>query len=57
MSVIENGIRKKGTFTIRKAQYNTSGEFYEYQLTDSGQVYSGGAWIRENNLKLNKKRE
>ncbi|KAF2752008.1 hypothetical protein M011DRAFT_463493 [Sporormia fimetaria CBS 119925] len=52
MSIVANGFRRKGIFTVLKAHYNRSGRFWEYQLTDSKGLYDNGAFIRENYLKL-----
>jgi hypothetical protein len=50
MSIVENGARRKGIFTVRKARYNDKSGIWEYQLSD-------GAWARENTLKLERARE
>ncbi|KAF2714166.1 hypothetical protein K504DRAFT_462595 [Pleomassaria siparia CBS 279.74] len=57
MSIIANGIQRKGTFYIGKSQYQSSGAFWQYQLVDplTLKPYANGAWIRESKLKLQKK--
>ncbi|KAF2278299.1 uncharacterized protein EI97DRAFT_250235 [Westerdykella ornata] len=58
MSIIENGIRRKGTFKIHKGRYNGTGGFWEYQMLEDGsRLYNNGAWVREKDLKLEKRRE
>ncbi|KAF2685825.1 hypothetical protein K458DRAFT_299763 [Lentithecium fluviatile CBS 122367] len=52
MSIIEGGIRTKGTFTIAKGRLHSSCGYYEYQLyTASGGLHNGGQWVREKDLK------
>jgi hypothetical protein len=57
MSLVESGIRYKGTFTVRKARLHKSGDYFEYSLYDSSkEVYLDGAYIRENKLTLEQRR-
>ncbi|KAF2799522.1 hypothetical protein K505DRAFT_321123 [Melanomma pulvis-pyrius CBS 109.77] len=57
MSLVESGVRKKGTFTVGKGRLHASKAFFEYQLVDGdGRLYKNGAWIREKDLRLEKKR-
>lgn len=57
MTVIANGARTKGTFIISSCRVNRSRQYWEYQLKDSqGCLYSGGAYVREKNLKLERRR-
>ncbi|KAF2129889.1 hypothetical protein P153DRAFT_385121 [Dothidotthia symphoricarpi CBS 119687] len=57
MSQISNGVRTKGVFTVYKAQYNVRGGYVEYQLIDylTGGMHKNGAWIREKDLKLERR--
>ncbi|KAF2001670.1 hypothetical protein P154DRAFT_575017 [Amniculicola lignicola CBS 123094] len=55
MSVIQSGVRTKGTFTVLRGRLHASKAFYEYQLLEGGQPYRGGAWIREKDLRLEKR--
>ena len=52
MSLIENGARIKGVFTIRRLKYNAGG-WVDYELTETltGMPYKHGAGVRENLLK------
>ncbi|KAJ4300762.1 hypothetical protein N0V90_002850 [Kalmusia sp. IMI 367209] len=55
MSLIENGARTKGSFTISKGRLHPSG-YWEYQLADSnGTLYKNGAWIREKELRIERR--
>ena len=57
MSVVQSGIRTKGTYTVAKGRLHSSKAYYEYQLLDdSGSPYKNGAWIREKDLKMEKRR-
>lgn len=57
MSQILNGQRVKGVFTVDKAQYNSRGDYVEYQLLDTltGSLHKNGAWIREKDLKMERR--
>ena len=56
MSIIEGGVRMKGTFSVAKSRYNGAKAFHEYQLLDpNGQLYQRGAWVRERDLRLEKR--
>lgn len=57
MSQILNGQRIKGVFTIDALQYNSRGDYVEYQLRDAltEQLHRNGAWIREKDLKLDRR--
>ncbi|KAF2177834.1 hypothetical protein K469DRAFT_601474, partial [Zopfia rhizophila CBS 207.26] len=56
MSIIQSGARTKGTFTVLKSRLHSSKAYYEYQLVDSdGRAYKNGAWIREKDLKMDKR--
>ena len=57
MSQIIGGVRVKGVFTVYRAQYNAAGAYVEYQLTDTltGKLHKNGAWIRERDLKLERR--
>jgi hypothetical protein len=50
MSIIENGSRLKGTYTVRSVNYNETGGYWEYEL-------SNGKWVREKALKLDRARQ
>ncbi|KAJ4384757.1 hypothetical protein N0V86_000359 [Didymella sp. IMI 355093] len=51
MSLIENGARVKGVYSIWALQYNRGG-WVDYQLLDlHDQLYKHGAWTRESLLK------
>ncbi|OCK80679.1 hypothetical protein K432DRAFT_404511 [Lepidopterella palustris CBS 459.81] len=55
MTLIAGGVRTKGVFTIHSSQSQRS--YWEYQLKDGkGYLYNNGAWVREKNLKLEKRR-
>ncbi|KAF1948218.1 hypothetical protein CC80DRAFT_556529 [Byssothecium circinans] len=54
MAIVERGVRTKGTFTVARARYNSSGDFHEYQLTDDKKKGTG-VWVREKALKLQEK--
>lgn len=55
-SEIVNGVRTKGTYTVVKARRHSSGAYYEYQLVDSSnQPYKNGAWVREKDLRMEKR--
>ena len=55
MTVIENGIRKKGTYTVYEIGTNSAG-FVQYQLEESkGKLFNGGKWVREGDLKMDKR--
>jgi hypothetical protein len=57
MTVIANGVMTKGTFIISSCRVNRSKQYWEYQLKDSqGCLYSDGAYVREKNLKLERRR-
>lgn len=57
MSLVESGIRYKGTFTVRKARLHSSGGYVEYSLYDSNkELYLKGTYIRENKLTLERRR-
>jgi len=53
MSEKINNVRSKGSYEIYKSRHNRDG-FIEYQLVYPGtrNKYNGGAWYRENLLKL-----
>lgn len=57
MSQVLNGVRTKGVFSIYKAQYNARGGYVEYQLADvlTGKLHKSGAWVRERDLKLERR--
>jgi hypothetical protein len=56
MSTIDNGVRYKGTFTVRKSRLHSSGNFFEHQLVDSGgTLFNKGVWVQERALKLEKR--
>ncbi|KAF2789868.1 hypothetical protein K505DRAFT_365228 [Melanomma pulvis-pyrius CBS 109.77] len=56
MSIIANGTRKKGTFVVGESRCHASGAYWEYRLVDAdGTLYKNGAWIREKDLRLEKK--
>lgn len=51
MSLIENGARVKGVYSIWAVQYNDRG-WVDYQLLDvHDKLYNRGAWTRESLLK------
>ena len=55
MTVKENGIRKKGTYTVYKIA-NSSAGYVEYQLQESdGSLFNSGQWVREGELKMDKR--
>lgn len=57
MSMIEGGIRMKGVFTVANARLHSSRTYYEYQLVDgNGRWYQDGAWVRERDLRTEKRR-
>ena len=55
MSLIENGARIKGVFTVRRLKYNAGG-WVDYELIEAltGKPYKHGAGVRENLLKAGK---
>ncbi|KAF2466509.1 uncharacterized protein BDR25DRAFT_75836 [Lindgomyces ingoldianus] len=56
MSMIQSGVRTKGTFKVAKGRLNKSKSYWEYQLEDGdGRPYKNGAWIREKDLKMEKR--
>ncbi|KAF2469347.1 uncharacterized protein BDR25DRAFT_371893, partial [Lindgomyces ingoldianus] len=56
ISIVQSGVRTKGTFKIAKGRLNKSKSYWEYQLEDSnGQPYKNGAWIREKDLKMERR--
>ncbi|OCL02526.1 hypothetical protein AOQ84DRAFT_382594 [Glonium stellatum] len=57
MTIIANGARTKGIFTISGCRVNNSKRYWEYKLKDSkGYPYSGGVYVREKDLKLERRR-
>lgn len=57
MSLLEQGTRRKGIFTVAKGRLHSSGAYYEYQLVDAnGRAYKNGEWIREKQLRMEKAR-
>jgi hypothetical protein len=56
MTVIANGARTKGTFTISSCRVHSSKQYWEYQLKDSKGYYGGSAYVREKYLKLERRR-
>ena len=56
MTVIANGARTKGIFTISSCRVHSSKRYWEYRLKDSKGYYSGGAYVREKHLKLERRR-
>lgn len=57
MSQIMNGQRVKGVFKIQALQYNSRGDYVEYQLRDplTDTLHRNGAWIRERDLKIERR--
>lgn len=55
MSQIQNGQRIKGVFTVERSQYNSRGDYVEYQLVDTLTGQKSGAWIREKDLKMERR--
>jgi hypothetical protein len=57
MSIIDGGIRIKGIFIVTRGRLHRSGSYYEYQLKDSasGSAHNNGAWIREKQLRTEKR--
>lgn len=57
MSQILNNQRVKGVFTVSLSQYNSRGGYVEYQLLDplTDKLHKNGAWIREKDLKTEKR--
>ncbi|OAL46256.1 hypothetical protein IQ07DRAFT_647864 [Pyrenochaeta sp. DS3sAY3a] len=57
MSQIVNGQRVKGVYTVSVSQYNSRGGYIEYQLLDAltEKLYKNGAWVREKDLKIERR--
>ncbi|KAH7095571.1 hypothetical protein FB567DRAFT_32762 [Paraphoma chrysanthemicola] len=49
--------RIKGTFQVYQSQYNRERAVFEYQLVDPyrGTIVKNGAWIRERDLRIEKR--
>tara|TARA_R110002003_G_scaffold57_1_gene5109 strand:- start:7457 stop:7618 length:162 start_codon:yes stop_codon:yes gene_type:complete len=51
--MMRNGVMTKRPFKIVDMKYNRGRGFWEYLLNDpsTGELYEGGAWVREKDLK------
>ena len=52
-TMMRNGVMTKRPFKIVDMKYNRGRGFWEYLLNDpsTGELYEGGAWVREKDLK------
>ena len=53
MPLFQNGKRSKGTFIVAQSQYNSGGDYNEYQLLTltNSELFEEGAWFRERLLR------
>lgn len=56
MALMERGTRTKGIFTVSTGRLHSSRAYWEYQLVDAeGRPFRNGAWIREKDLKTERR--
>ncbi|KAL6707393.1 hypothetical protein ACN47E_004172 [Coniothyrium glycines] len=55
MSLVTNGQRSRGQYTILDRRYNGRGGYVEYQLIGTLTQQLFGSWVREKDLKIDKR--
>jgi hypothetical protein len=55
MTIKENGAARRAVLAVRRARFSQSGGYWEYQLGVGKELYGKGVWVRERDLKLERK--
>ena len=55
MSLVNNGQRVRGQYTVLDRRYNSQGGYVEYQLMGALTQQLYPTWVREKDLKLDKR--